>query len=135
MRGPAHVDGDQIDRFRQRHVHGIGSFVDHDAWIAAEHPGQLTIGGIHSVDSRGTSMQQAVDEAPHVAAEIGTDEAPDINMKVVQRSGKFLAGAGDKVRRCIVRYVGRTRWRPSGVRRSAAHRGGAISSSWQRQWR
>ena len=43
--GPAYVDGDQVDGLGQVDVHGVGTFEHDDARVAAQPPGQCSVGG------------------------------------------------------------------------------------------
>jgi hypothetical protein len=93
---PGDVDGHDIDRFRQRDVHGVGAFHDDDAGIFAELPIENAVAGVDGVDFGGAALEEAVDKATGVAAQVGADFGGNVEVEVDEGVLEFRAGAGDE---------------------------------------
>jgi hypothetical protein len=55
----------------------------------AEFPGELGVAHVHGIDPRGAVLEQAIDEAADVAAEVGAGQAVGIDL-IISRVGAFL---------------------------------------------
>ncbi len=93
LAGPSYVDGDQVHRFGELYVHGIGSFHDYDAGIFTESIFQGAVASIHRVNFRSPSAEQAIDEAADVAAQVGANPSRRLNAELIQCGGEFQAAS------------------------------------------
>ncbi len=56
-----------------RQVAGVGFFVDHDAGVGAELPGELAVADVDGMDFRGAVGEQDVGEASGGCADVQAD--------------------------------------------------------------
>ncbi len=73
----------------------VDAFVQHDARVGAQLPGELAGADIHGMDARGAGLQQGVGEAAGGGADIEADQAGDVDGEVPERAGQFEAAAAD----------------------------------------
>ena len=72
---------------------GIDAFVQADARISAQRPGELTGADIDGMHARGTGLQEGVGEAAGGRADIDADLAGDVDGEMLQGAGEFEAAA------------------------------------------
>lgn len=77
LASPTDVDGDEVHRFGQSDVHGVGSLHDDDARIVAEFPVQHAIAGVNREDFGSAALKQAIGETAGAAAKIGANFSSD----------------------------------------------------------
>ena len=60
-------------------MHRIGTLHDDDARVFAELVLEDAVAGIDGIDLGGIALEEAVDEAAGVGAEVGADQAGDVD--------------------------------------------------------
>ena len=119
LRRPADVDRDQVEFLVGREAQRVRPLVHDDARVAPESAVEHAVAGVNCVDFRCPALQEAVDKSADVAAEIGADEAPDLDIEGLKGSVELEAAAGDEW--SGIRHAGIiAKWTPSAVRFSVA---------------
>jgi hypothetical protein len=76
-------------------VEGVGAFVDGGAFVLAEFPRELAVGGVDAVDMGCAVVEEAVCEAAGGASEVGADEVGGIEFELLECVVEFEAASGD----------------------------------------
>ena len=74
-------------------MQGIGAFHGDDAVVGAEFPVQRAVAGVDGIDEFRPALQQAVGEAPDIAAEVGADETGDLEDELIECMFELEPGA------------------------------------------